>query len=221
MFSSQAFAQHHRPPRPILWHDSIGGWHDSIPNWNDTTHVGWHHWGDFHGWLDSVRHHHYDSLNHDSIPHHCGDSSAFGWHHHWDSIPHPPHDSGHTWHDSGHTWHDSGHTWHDSMPNDTGYIDTTGWHHHGGHRIADPGNSSDLMVQIYPNPVVESAVIHIENASGNIVFTLVDETGRLAVQRTLSNGDFQLSKDHLNTGVYFYQVTDGDTPVAKGRLILQ
>src|SRR5256885_1074420 len=105
--------------------------------------------------------------------------SSFAQHHHrsWhDSIPdfrdsiHTWHDSGFQWGDSGHTGWDSGHTWHDSGQQ---WGDSGGFHHHG-HRLADAAGNTSVNVTIYPNPVAETATIHIENSSGNVLFRLFD-----------------------------------------------
>jgi len=93
--------------------------------------------------------------------------------------------------------------------------------HHGPHRLADSNSYVVATVTIYPNPVSERAVIHTENTSGNALLRIYDSNGRLTLEQTLTNGDYSLDKNNFRTGIYIYQVTDGNTPVSNGRLIFQ
>lgn len=198
------------PPPP---HDSGFGGHDSFPPPPPHDSGFWGHdsFPPFH-WGDSL-----PPINWDSMPpFHWGDSIPPFWH---DSLPPPPpHDSGFQWHDSGFNWNDSGFQWHDSgfSGNDSGHCG--GW----WHRLADTGNpAAAVSVAIYPNPVVESAIVHIANSSGNVVMRLFDSNGRMIAVKSYANGDFQLTKDNLGAGIYFYQISDGNTRVAEGKLIFQ
>ncbi len=224
LFSSQLSAQNHH-------HQGQGGhgWNDSIPIWNDSL---------FHNFIDSLLITWIDSgfTFHDSG--HFGNDSGHVFHnsgHTWHDSGHVDIDSGHTWHDSGHTFHDSGHTWNDSgftfhdsghLWNDSGFGGNDTGHCGGGghgHRLENPnGNSQGAVnISIYPNPVLESAVMHIANTSGNVTFIMYDGSGRLAMVKALTNGDFQLDRANLGAGIYYYQITDGNTSISKGKLIFQ
>jgi hypothetical protein len=66
--------------------------------------------------------------------------------------------------------------------------------------------------------MVESAIIHLENTSGNASFTLYGINGQVAMTRELGNGDNKISKENLTEGLYFYTIFDGNTNIAKGKL---
>ena len=68
---------------------------------------------------------------------------------------------------------------------------------------------------------MESAVLHIENSSGNVIFRMFDNNGRLATEKTLTNGDFRLDRIGFATGLYIYEIFDGNTSISKGKLIFQ
>ncbi len=89
-----------------------------------------------------------------------------------------------------------------------------------GDRIA-AASSSRVHVTIYPNPVRDEAVVHIENAVGNVTFTVYESTGRIAMVKTLTNGDFNLSHSVLAKGIYYYRVVGNGQVSTRGKLIIQ
>ena len=96
-------------------------------------------------------------------------------------------------------------------------------HHHfkvAGENLetTDISEVSDVLVSVYPNPMVESSTIHIENTSGNVIFRLFNITGQVALTKELGNGDFTINKGNLGEGLYFYTIEDSNTNVAKGKL---
>ncbi len=189
--------RHHRDSLDL---DSLG--------WNpDSLHKGWHHGRDSgFTWHDSGFHHPDSGFHHPDSGFHWPDSGF----HHPDSGFHWP-DSGFQWPDTGMTWPDSGFHWPDSGMGG----------HHGPHRLADPNTQGSAMVSIYPNPVLEYAVIHAENTSGNAVIRIYDLTGKLTIETTIQNGDNQLMRNGFKAGEYIYQISDGDSNLATGRLIFQ
>jgi PKD repeat protein len=78
--------------------------------------------------------------------------------------------------------------------------------------------SSDISVEVYPNPMVSSSTIHIENANGDVVLHVYQTTGQLAFTKSLVNGDNVITKENLSEGLYFYSVEDGNNNIAKGKL---
>ena len=96
-------------------------------------------------------------------------------------------------------------------------------HHHfkeAGENLetSDITEVSDVFVSVYPNPMVESSTIHIENTSGDVIFRLFNITGQVALTKQLGNGDFTINKENLQEGLYFYTIEDSNTSVAKGKL---
>ena len=100
-----------------------------------------------------------------------------------------------------------------------------GHHHHHHFKTADESletndisELSNVIVNVYPNPMVENTTIHLENTSGNVTFRLYNITGQVALTKELGNGDFTISKNNLSEGLYFYSLEDGNTNIAKGKL---
>ena len=89
------------------------------------------------------------------------------------------------------------------------------------HKIANPNGAmatDEAYVSVYPNPLVSSSTIHVENAIGNVVFRLYQMNGQVIMTKEIGNGDFQLNKENLSEGIYFYSVEDNGENIAKGKL---
>ena len=99
-------------------------------------------------------------------------------------------------------------------------------HHHPPHhlRLAESNTSkisnpeTDAVVSLYPNPLITSSTIHIENTTGNVTFRMYQLNGEVVMTKQLGNGDFEITKDNLSEGLYFYSVEDGNINIAKGKL---
>jgi PKD repeat protein len=89
--------------------------------------------------------------------------------------------------------------------------------HHWFKLGAENTSVSNAVVAIYPNPMVENATLHIENTSGNVTFRVFQINGQIVLNKIVGNGDYNLSKDNLTEGMYFYTVEDGNTTVARGK----
>jgi len=87
-------------------------------------------------------------------------------------------------------------------------------------RVASAGLNSPAAV-LYPNPITETSTLHIENTSGIVTFRVFELNGRVAMTKELGNGDFQVDKNNLSAGMYFYDIVDGSNSVIKGKLIIQ
>lgn len=85
-----------------------------------------------------------------------------------------------------------------------------------------PAMGTSVAASVYPNPLTETATLHIENTTGDVTLRIFETTGRLvSMKENLTNGDFELSKKELGTGLYFYQISDSNGGVVKGKLIVQ
>ncbi len=94
-------------------------------------------------------------------------------------------------------------------------------------RMAQGGSTleemkGDVAANVYPNPMNERGMLHIENTNGAVTFKMFDNTGRLVNTMTnLSNGEFELSKQGLRPGLYLYEVIDADNNSTRGRIVIQ
>jgi len=123
-------------------------------------------------------------------------------------------------------------TWCDSVRVDTNHVTPhpqnhcdNNNHNNGPHRLAYSSSLNALeaaVVNIYPNPVTDLSVLHIENATGNVSFKIFESTGRLIISKeNLSNGDFDLNKSEFKSGIYFYQVSDDNGNMINGKIVVQ
>ena len=86
----------------------------------------------------------------------------------------------------------------------------------------DLDDNDDLIATIFPNPVNDNAVLHLENTSGKVTFSIFESTGKLVSQKeNLTDGDFQLYRDNLVQGLYFFRVSDDNGSVVNGKFIVQ
>jgi PKD repeat protein len=98
-------------------------------------------------------------------------------------------------------------------------------HHHHNDRLrstTSSGISGELMTMLYPNPMSESAVLHLENTSGPVTFHVFDNSGRLVMSKeNLTDGDFQINRNDLVEGLYFYRITDENNNAVNGKLVIE
>jgi hypothetical protein len=189
------------PPPPPHWNDSLPPppppyWNDSVPppHWGDTTR---------HNWNDSVP---------PPPPPHWNDSVP---------PPQPPH-----WCDTTRHFGNDSIAWNDSLPPPRHWNDSIRWdttrHCDGGDSIGVNRIQNKANVNIYPNPIVETAKMHIENTSGNLTFNLYGLSGRLVLTLpNLTNGDVQLNNSGLIPGIYIYELRNANSIVSTGRVLIE
>lgn len=91
--------------------------------------------------------------------------------------------------------------------------------HH--HRLAGDGSDNTAAVTVYPNPVVDNAVLRLEGFNGPVSFLLYNQNGQVVLENSvLSDGEFNVEKGLLPAGIYFYQASGSDQLV-KGKLIIE
>jgi hypothetical protein len=79
-----------------------------------------------------------------------------------------------------------------------------------------------VTVNIYPNPIGESAVLQIANSSEALTFRLFDVTGKVVMSmENLGNGNVELNRNNLTAGIYIYQVLNNSSVVSTGKLAIQ
>jgi PKD repeat protein len=97
----------------------------------------------------------------------------------------------------------------------------TDFPHHGGphhnHRLANP-NGVSATANLYPNPMVESTTVRLENTTGNATIRIFEMTGKVVFTKSIGNGDNVISKENISEGLYFYTIEDGNMVVSTGKL---
>ncbi len=68
--------------------------------------------------------------------------------------------------------------------------------------------NSKLSIQIYPNPVVESALLFLQNNSDAAFYSVVDMAGRMLMTETISGQSVEIRRNQLPAGTYVLAVTN-------------
>lgn len=79
------------------------------------------------------------------------------------------------------------------------------------------------LVHIAPNPMIDRAIISLENAEAReYTFELYDATGQRVYTRTLSAGNrLYLERRNWAAGMYYYRLFNTGTAVTQGKLLLR
>ncbi|MBL7889799.1 MAG: T9SS type A sorting domain-containing protein [Bacteroidia bacterium] len=79
-------------------------------------------------------------------------------------------------------------------------------------------------IAVYPNPFsdVTTFVIHSDKTNGAYTFELFDVLGKKVMDQTnITAKQFQISRNGLESGVYFYKIYSSEMPVKTGKLIIK
>lgn len=78
-----------------------------------------------------------------------------------------------------------------------------------------------VQLQVYPNPASDQVIIDGAFPS-NARFKLLNPLGQVVLQeQVFGNGKHTIMVNELPSGVFFYQLTEGDRVVASGRLVIE
>ena len=80
-------------------------------------------------------------------------------------------------------------------------------------------NKKDKIL-VYPNPFDNQTIIKVSSAQNTpLSLQLYDATGRMVQQLDSQNNQFELMRNDLPSGVYFYQIFSAQQPIGRGKLI--
>jgi hypothetical protein len=85
-------------------------------------------------------------------------------------------------------------------------------------------SSTNNAVKVYPNPFSESATFVIQSEKNNETysFQMVDVLGKtVCAKNNISEKQFTISKNGLQSGMYFYNITNSEGVVGKGKVIIK
>lgn len=99
----------------------------------------------------------------------------------------------------------------------------------GGSYVDTCGNTTgieetakeDYDVRVYPNPFNTSTTIEVTGAAEPFNFILYDQLGREVRREELTANHFELYREGLSEGIYFYSLTNKRGIIARGKLIIQ
>jgi len=93
----------------------------------------------------------------------------------------------------------------------------------GGSLVDNVGEDAAAVITAYPNPFQQSTTIKIEgDIADNYYFNLYDVTGRLLRKKAITRTNtFQVNRNSLKAGVYFYRIEALGKIIGSGKLIVQ
>src|SRR5690606_33753182 len=84
------------------------------------------------------------------------------------------------------------------------------------------GKNSDDLVEVYPNPFSSNFTIELnEQLTSNYHFKMYNALGKEVMNSMLSGNTTTLETSELPSGIYFYQVSEGNRIIQTGKLISQ
>ncbi|HEX8515047.1 MAG TPA: T9SS type A sorting domain-containing protein [Bacteroidia bacterium] len=88
--------------------------------------------------------------------------------------------------------------------------------------IAD-GSQIFSNVSVYPNPFTEQTtfVINSSNLNESYDFQLTDVLGKTVKSTRTNEKQFSVSRNGINSGIYFYTITSGHEVVGKGKVVIK
>jgi hypothetical protein len=84
--------------------------------------------------------------------------------------------------------------------------------------ISDVSGGNNIT--IYPNPAGDEFTIHTDQYQG-LHFELFDMLSEKVMTLDLSESETQVSRNNLQSGIYFWQITDRNNKIKTGKLILE
>jgi hypothetical protein len=83
-------------------------------------------------------------------------------------------------------------------------------------------NNFSPFISFSPNPFTDQTILTVSGMNGrNVTLSITDVTGREVKKAEHITSTYTIEKGNLTKGIYFYQVTDGNSVNEKGKLIIQ
>ncbi len=82
-------------------------------------------------------------------------------------------------------------------------------------------NSEQIKHSVYPNPFSESTELKFDySSSQNYRLQIISGIGQIAMEiRNINSGKIIIQGDQLNSGIYFFRLTNDNNEIASGKLI--
>jgi uncharacterized repeat protein (TIGR01451 family) len=85
--------------------------------------------------------------------------------------------------------------------------------------LQNPISEQDRIL-VRPNPMQDYAIFELEKNIQNGQFELYDLSGRLAWQQKFNGNEFELKRNNLNAGIYFYKISENGNAINSGKIIV-
>ena len=82
----------------------------------------------------------------------------------------------------------------------------------------------DNNINIFPNPINTTATIQINEQMKvkNAEMKIIDIMGRtVKTISSIQSNEFTFDRDKLSDGIYFYQLSQGNEIIAKGKMLIE
>lgn len=76
-------------------------------------------------------------------------------------------------------------------------------------------------IKVYPNPSFDVINFELENETESLYLEVYNNTGKLLLSKNFESNNFQLSKDAMKTGIYFYHIRSEGKILAEGKFVFQ
>ena len=76
-------------------------------------------------------------------------------------------------------------------------------------------------ISVFPNPVITKTTFSFDNELKNATLKIFDMSGKQAREIIFSGREVIFERGHLESGIYFYQISSKEKTVATGKLILE
>lgn len=105
------------------------------------------------------------------------------------------------------------------MSGNKGGVDGCVISYYGGFGTFDENIQSNLSVQIYPNPLSESAMISFNNIQP-VEYTVMDVVGRVLAKHKVTENVVTFERNNLPNGVYFFHIVSTNETITE-KVIIQ
>ena len=75
-------------------------------------------------------------------------------------------------------------------------------------------------IHVYPNPLQDFAIFEMKKEIKDGLIEIYDISGKLAWQQKVSGKQFELKRNDLKSGIYFYKITDGGQAINSGKIVV-
>ncbi len=80
----------------------------------------------------------------------------------------------------------------------------------------------DVLIKAFPNPMQTETTIRVEGANRGIMeLALYNISGQLILQQSSLSGNFNLQRDQLSSGLYFFQITQAGKRLGSGKVVVK
>ena len=79
---------------------------------------------------------------------------------------------------------------------------------------------NNTQIHVYPNPLQEFAIFEMKKEIKNGLVEIYDLSGKLAWQQKFNGKQFELKRNDLKSGIYFYKITEEGKAINSGKIVV-